>query len=67
MISVLMNSVYIDFWLSLLKFLTKLSDEELKNWKLAIKLNLLLMVKHINFSNPFSITFILRLICLVIA
>ena len=67
MISVLMNSVYIDFWLSLLKVLTKLSDEELRNWKLAIKLNLLLMVKHINFSNPFSITFILRLICLVIA
>ena len=62
-----MNSVYIDFWLSLLKVLTKLSDEELRNWKLAIKLNLLLMVKHINFSNPFSITFILRLICLVIA
>ena len=67
MISVLMNSVYIRFWLSLLKFLTKLSDQELRNWKLAIKLNLLLMVKHINFSNPFSITFILRLICLVLA
>ena len=62
-----MNSVYIRFWLSLLKFLTKLSDQELRNWKLAIKLNLLLMVKHINFSNPFSITFILRLICLVLA
>ena len=67
MISVLMNSVYIRFWLFLLKFLTKLSDQELRNWKLAIKLNLLLMVKHINFSNPFSITFILRLICLVLA
>ena len=67
MISVLMNSVYIRFWLSLIKFLTKLSDQELRNWKLAIKLNLLLMVKHINFSNPFSITFILRLICLVLA
>ena len=67
MISVLMNSVYIRFWLSLLKFLTKLSDQELRNWKLAIKLNLLSMVKHINFSNPFSITFILRLICLVLA
>ena len=46
---------------SLLKFLTKLSNEELKNWKLSIKTNLLLMLQLIYFSNLFRMIFILRL------
>ena len=41
---------------------TKLSNEELKNWKLSVKINLLLMSKAIYFSNPFGMTFILKLI-----
>ena len=45
----------------LLKFLIKISNEELRNQKLLIKLNLLLMLKLIYFSNPFRMTFILRL------
>ena len=56
----------LNFWLKylksyLVKFLTKLSYEELRNRKLSIKLNLLLMPKLIYFSNPFGLTFILRL------
>ena len=43
------------------KFLTKLSGEVHKNLKLSIKLNLLQMVKLVHFSNPFGMTFILRL------
>ena len=46
---------------SLPKFLTTLSNEELRNWKLSIKLNLLLMVKIMYFSIPFGITFTLKL------
>ena len=45
---------------SLFNFLTKLSNEELRNWKLLKKLNLLI-VKLIYFYNLFCITFILRL------
>ena len=45
----------------MLKFLTKLSNEELRNWKLSIKCNSLLIVKLIYFSNPFGKRFILRL------
>ena len=43
------------------KFLTRLSNEELRNWKLTIKRNLLLILNLIYFSNPFFMTFILRL------
>ena len=43
------------------KFLTKLSNEKLRNWKLSIKLNLLLIAKLIYFSNSFGITFTLTL------
>ena len=43
------------------KFLTRLSNEELRNWKLTIKRNLLLILNLIYFSNPFVMTFILRL------
>ena len=46
---------------SLDKFLTKLSNEDLRNWKLSIKLNLLLILRLIYFYNPFGMTFILRL------
>ena len=46
--------------LFLLKFLTELSNEEHKNLKLSIKLNLLLL-NLIYFSNPFDKTFILQL------
>ena len=42
-------------------FLTKLSIEEIKNLKLSIKLNLLLIPKLTYFYNPFGMTFILRL------
>ena len=45
----------------ILKFLTNLSDEEHSNWKLSIKLNLLLMIKLKYFSNPLGITYLLRL------
>ena len=37
------------------KFLTKLCNEELRNLKLSIKLNLLLILKLVYFSNPFGI------------
>ena len=43
------------------KFLTKIINEELGNWKLSIKLNLLLILKLIYIFNPFGMTFILRL------
>ena len=43
------------------KFLTKISNEELGNWKLSIKLNSLLILKLIYIFNPFGMTFILRL------
>ena len=46
---------------SLLNFLTKLSNKESRNWKLSIKFNSLLLVKLMHFSNPFDITFVLRL------
>ena len=46
--------------LFLLKFLTELSNEEHKNLKISIKLNLLLL-NLIYFSNPFDKTFILQL------
>ena len=44
------NMLQSNSWLKYLKsflykFLTKLSNEELKNWKLSIKINLLLMLK----------------------
>ena len=42
------------------KFVTKLSNEKLRNWKLPIKLSLLI-VKPMYFSNLFGLTFILRL------
>ena len=45
----------------LLKFLTKLFNKEVRKWKPLVKINLLLTVKPIYFSNPFGITFILRL------
>ena len=47
--------------LKLSDFLTKLSYEELRNRKLSIKPDLILMVKLIKCSNPFSKTIILRL------
>ena len=49
------------------KFLAKLSNEELWNWKLSIKLSLLLTQNLIYFSNPFGMTFILRFYWLVLA
>ena len=42
------------------KFLTKPSNIELKNWKLLIKIDLLLMLKLINVSNSFGMKFILK-------
>ena len=44
--------------LSLLIFSTKLFNEELRNWKLSIKINLLLTVKFTYCSNPFRMMFI---------
>ena len=60
------NTLLPNFWLkylksSLPKFLTKLSNEILRNWKLSIKLSLFLTLKLIYFSNPFSMIIILRL------
>ena len=60
------NTLLPNFWLkylksSLPKFLTKLSNEKLRNWKLSIKLSLFLTLKLIYFSNPFSMIIILRL------
>ena len=43
------------------KLFAKLPNEELKNWKLSIKRNLLSMPKHTYFSNPSSMTCISRL------
>ena len=40
---------YLGLKLSLPKLLTKLSNEELKNWKLSIKATLLLMLKFMFF------------------
>ena len=57
----LLNSWIKDLKSSLAKFLPKLSNEEYRNWKLPIKPNLLLILKFIYFSNPFGMTFILRL------
>ena len=41
----------------MLKFFTKLSTEELKNWKLSIDINVFLTIKLICFSNWFGIIF----------
>ena len=44
-----------------MKYLSQTLNGELKNWKLSIKANLLLMLKLIYFYNPFVMTFILKL------
>ena len=44
---------------SLVKFLTNLSNGKLRNWKLLVKFNLLLMVKLKYFSHPFDIQYLL--------
>ena len=41
--------------------MTKLSNEQLKTWKISIKANLLSRLKLMYFSNPFGVTFILDL------
>ena len=55
----LSNSLLKNLKLSLTNpnFVTKVSREEPKNWKLSIKINLLLIIKLLQFLSPFSMAF----------